>query len=74
MAVCQMMTGSGGWPTTLVLTPQTEALFRRRPTFPGTSRAGMAGLVDLLEKIAELWLTDRSAASPNGGGGSPRRS
>ncbi len=59
MAVCQMMTGSGGWPLNLALTPD------RRPFFaatyiPKTPRQGMAGLIQLLEKIAELWLTDRS--------------
>jgi uncharacterized protein YyaL (SSP411 family) len=59
MAVCQMMTGSGGWPTTLVLTPERKPFFAAT-YLPRSSRAGMVGLVQILEKIAELWLTDRS--------------
>ncbi len=58
MTVCQMMTGSGGWPLTLVLTPE------KKPFFAGTyiprePRQGMLGLIQLLEKIAELWQGSR---------------
>ena len=31
MAVCQAMTGSGGWPLTIIMTPDTK------PFFAGTS-------------------------------------
>ena len=27
MAVCQMMTGSGGWPLTIIMTPEREPFF-----------------------------------------------
>jgi uncharacterized protein YyaL (SSP411 family) len=59
MAACQMMTGTGGWPTTLVLTPDKKPFFAAT-YLPPASRGGMAGLLDILAKIAELWLTDRS--------------
>lgn len=59
MAVCQMMTGSGGWPLNLILTPEKKPFFAAT-YIPRTARMGMAGLADLLEKIAELWLTDRA--------------
>jgi uncharacterized protein YyaL (SSP411 family) len=58
MAVCQMMTGSGGWPLNLVLTPEKKPFFAAT-YIPRTPRMGMAGLTSILEKIAELWLTDR---------------
>lgn len=58
MSACQAMTGSGGWPLTLLLTPD------KKPFFAGTylpkdSRYGMYGLVELLEQTAELWESDR---------------
>ncbi|HEY7745273.1 MAG TPA: thioredoxin domain-containing protein, partial [Desulfuromonadales bacterium] len=59
MAVCQMMTGSGGWPLNLALTPEKKPFFAAT-YIPRTPRMGMAGLITLLEKIAELWLTDRA--------------
>ena len=59
MAVCQMMTGSGGWPLNLILTPEKKPFFAAT-YIPRTARMGMAGLTDLLEKVAELWLTDRA--------------
>jgi len=58
MAVCQMLTGSGGWPLNLVLTPEKKPFFAAT-YIPRTARMGMVGLTTLLEKIAELWLTDR---------------
>ncbi|HJX13904.1 MAG TPA: thioredoxin domain-containing protein, partial [Dehalococcoidales bacterium] len=56
MTVCQAMTGSGGWPLTILLTPD------RRPFYAGTyipreSRYGRLGLLELLPRIRELWTT-----------------
>jgi hypothetical protein len=58
MTVSQLMTGSGGWPLNIVMTPD------RRPFFtatyiPKTPRQGMPGVIELLEKLAELWRTER---------------
>jgi len=58
MAVCQMMTGQGGWPLTLLVTPD------RRPFFAATylpkrSRGGMVGVVELFTKVIELWRNER---------------
>jgi uncharacterized protein len=58
MSVCQMMTGQGGWPITLLVTPD------RRPFFAATylpkqSRGGMIGVIELLDKVSELWQHDR---------------
>ncbi|MFH1647646.1 MAG: thioredoxin domain-containing protein [Chloroflexota bacterium] len=56
MTVCQAMTGSGGWPLTILMTPD------RRPFYAGTyipkeSRYGRLGLLELLPRIRELWTT-----------------
>lgn len=58
MSVCQAMTGRGGWPLTIIMTPD------KKPFFAGTylpprSRYGMTGLTELLEKVSGLWETDR---------------
>ncbi len=59
MAVCQMMTGKGGWPLTVFLTPE------KKPFFTGTyipkeSRFGMTGLTDLLPRISRSWQEQRN--------------
>jgi hypothetical protein len=58
MKLCVLMTGSGGWPLTIIMTPQ------KKPFFAGTylpkySRPGMTGLVDLLKKVVDLWKRNR---------------
>lgn len=58
MTVCQMMTGSGGWPLTLILTPEKKPLFAAT-YLPKNPRPGMIGLIQLLDKITELWQRDR---------------
>jgi uncharacterized protein YyaL (SSP411 family) len=54
MSVCQLLTGRGGWPLTIIMTPD------KKPFFAGTyipqeNRFGQTGLIDLLQKIAVLW-------------------
>lgn len=58
MQVCQSMTGTGGWPLTIIMTPDKKPFFAGT-YFPKYSRYGMTGLLELLEKIAILWRTDR---------------
>lgn len=58
MAVCQAMTGRGGWPMTVVMTPDKKPFFAGT-YFPKRSTRGMPGLIDLLQKIAEMWQTDK---------------
>jgi len=58
MSVCQMMTGSGGWPLTIVMTPEKEPFFAGT-YFPKESLYGRAGLRDILLRIAQLWKEDR---------------
>jgi uncharacterized protein len=54
MTVCQMLTQSGGWPLTLIMTPD------KRPFFAGTyipknTRFGRMGLIELIPRIQEIW-------------------
>ncbi len=58
MAACQAMTGSGGWPTSLFLTPDKKP-FYAGTYFPKTARYGMPGFCDLLEAILDAWMHDR---------------
>jgi uncharacterized protein YyaL (SSP411 family) len=59
MAVCQMMTGSGGWPLTIVMTPDKRPFFAA--TFiPKSSRFGRMGMMELVPKIAGVWKNQRS--------------
>src|SRR4030065_648040 len=50
MTVCQMMTGSGGWPLTVVMTPDKEPFFAATYIPKGT-RFGRAGMLDLVPRI-----------------------
>ncbi len=54
MAVCQMMTGRGGWPLTVFLTPEKKPFFTGT-YFPKESRFGLTGLIDLLPRITQSW-------------------
>ncbi|TFG91239.1 MAG: thioredoxin domain-containing protein [Candidatus Atribacteria bacterium] len=54
MSVCQMMTGQGGWPLTLILTPEKKPIFAGT-YIPKESRFGMPGLIDLLSRITKSW-------------------
>lgn len=60
MAVCQAFTGSGGWPTTVFLTPEQKPFFAGT-YFPKTARYGQIGLKELLLTVHQKWETDRSA-------------
>jgi uncharacterized protein YyaL (SSP411 family) len=58
MAVAQMMGGQGGWPLTIVMTPERLPFFSGT-YFPRESRFGRPGMVDLVPRIGHLWATRR---------------
>lgn len=58
MAVCQAMTGNGGWPLTIIMTPDQKPFFAGT-YFPKKSSFGRIGLLELAKKIQELWRTRR---------------
>jgi uncharacterized protein len=60
MTVAQMMTGSGGWPLTVVLTPDREPYFTGT-YFPKVGMMGRPGMVELVPALARAWHEERAA-------------
>ena len=58
MSVCQAMTGGGGWPLTIVMTPSKEPFFAGT-YFPKDKRGGRSGLFQILPMIADAWTSKR---------------
>lgn len=54
MAVCQAITGRGGWPLTIFMTPSKEPFFAAT-YIPKKSRFGSVGMLDIIPHIANLW-------------------
>jgi len=54
MSICVAMTGRGGWPLTIVMTPDKIPYFAGT-YFPKNDRGGLPGLVTLLPKLAEVY-------------------
>ncbi|UCH88621.1 MAG: thioredoxin domain-containing protein [Thermoplasmata archaeon] len=54
MAVCQLMTGGGGWPLTIFMTPDKQP-FYSGTYIPKEIRFGRMGLMELLPRIQDLW-------------------
>lgn len=65
MEAVQTMTGQGGWPMTVFLTPQGVP-FYGGTYFPPDDRHGMPSFKRLLTTIAELWAQRRSEAEEQG--------
>ncbi len=59
MTACQMMTGSGGWPLTIIMTPDKKPFFAGT-YFPKQTRFGRIGLIDLIKRIKDLWANQRN--------------
>ena len=59
MTVCQAMTGRGGWPLSIFMTPEGKPFFAGT-YFPKSSRIGMPGFMDVLKQIAAMWQNDRA--------------
>ena len=59
MGVCQMLTGSGGWPLTIMMTPDRKPFFAAT-YIPRNGRAGRPGLMELIPQVAHLWKTRRA--------------
>jgi uncharacterized protein YyaL (SSP411 family) len=57
MAVCQAMTGQGGWPLTVFLTPEKKPFFAGT-YFPRSRKYNRAGLVEVIAQLAGKWRED----------------
>jgi len=58
MTVCQIMTGHGGWPLTVFLTPDKKPFFAGT-YFPKNDRYGIPGIVSILKSVHAAWVNRR---------------
>ena len=60
MSVCQSITGHGGWPLTIIMTPDKVPFFAGT-YYPKQARGGMPGLLDILDAVQQKWQRDRQS-------------
>ena len=60
MTACQMMTGSGGWPLTILMTPD------RHPFFAATY-IPRASMLSFIPRVEAAWKNDRAALAGDAG-------
>lgn len=65
LSICQAFTGQGGWPLTVLLTPEKLPIFAGT-YFPKRRMFGRIGLMELLEHFTRLWETDRNRLVKSG--------
>jgi len=58
MTVCQLLTGGGGWPLTIIMTPDKKPFFAGT-YFPKESRFGRQGLMELIPQLKDAWKNQR---------------
>ena len=66
MEAVQALTGQGGWPMTVFLTPDGRPFFGGT-YFPKTRRGGMIAFPELCSRIDELWRTRREDVDAQAG-------
>ena len=54
MSVCQAMTGRGGWPLTIVMSPDEEPFFAGT-YFPKTGHGNRPGMLELIPSLMNAW-------------------
>jgi len=66
MAACQMLTGSGGWPLSIFMTPEKKPFFAAT-YLPRNTRGGRAGLIDICRQVKKLWVDDHEKIATSAG-------
>jgi hypothetical protein len=56
LSVSQMLTGTGGWPLTIIMTPDGKP-FYAATYIPKDSTYGRLGMLELVPKVRDLWKT-----------------
>lgn len=59
MSALQSLTGSGGWPMSIFITPELKP-FYAATYIPPKAKYGRSGLEDIIAQISELWQSRRS--------------
>src|SRR5918912_768078 len=65
MEACQAMTGHGGWPLNVFLTPE-QVPFYAGTYFPPDERSGMPSWRRVLEAVADAWDTRKDEIRAGG--------
>ncbi|WFN35100.1 thioredoxin domain-containing protein [Methanogenium sp. S4BF] len=66
MAFARALTGTGGWPLSIVMTPDREPFFAAT-YIPKTGRFGRKGLIDILGEIVTLWQKNNTGVRDSAG-------
>jgi Highly conserved protein containing a thioredoxin domain len=54
MTACQSLTGSGGWPLTIIMTADMKPFFAGT-YFPKETNSGQVGMRELIARIGDMW-------------------
>ena len=65
MNVCQTLTGSGGWPLTIIMTPDQKPFFAGT-YYPKNDKMGLQGLLSILEAVKKGWSNNREVLLNSG--------
>ncbi|WP_083552577.1 thioredoxin domain-containing protein [Syntrophotalea acetylenivorans] len=65
MSACQILTGGGGWPLNVFITPDKQP-FYAATYMPREARGDMAGITDILERIGNTWQSNRQQLLDSG--------
>ncbi|TGC10736.1 thioredoxin domain-containing protein [Methanolobus halotolerans] len=64
MSVCQALTGRGGWPLTIIMTPEKKP-FLATTYIPRDSRLGTTGMLELVPMVKKMWAQKRDELVSN---------
>lgn len=65
MSVCQGITGSGGWPLTIIMTPDQKPFFAGT-YYPRERRYNVPGIIEILEAVIKSWKEERESLNRAG--------
>ncbi|HVI40480.1 MAG TPA: thioredoxin domain-containing protein [Anaerovoracaceae bacterium] len=65
MSVCQGITGSGGWPLTIIMTPDQKPFFAGT-YYPRTKRYNVPGILEILDAVTKEWTENRESLLRSG--------
>ncbi|MDD1694626.1 MAG: thioredoxin domain-containing protein, partial [Methanoregula sp.] len=66
MTICQMITGQGGWPLTIIMTADKKPFFAAT-YLPKERRFSVYGLLDILPRIVQAWHRQRAGLLQSSG-------
>ncbi|HET6449828.1 MAG TPA: thioredoxin domain-containing protein [Spirochaetia bacterium] len=66
MTVSRLLTGTGGWPLTVILTPQAQA-FYSATYIPRENAYGRPGMLDLVPRLVDVWKNRREEVTESAG-------